>query len=138
MSVHYKYIVIDDDPQNNLIVKLTIKKYLYPSDIQIFKDPSEGLEWITNNYSPEVTDVNTVLLLDINMQVMSGWEFLDEFEKLDARVQNQFIIFMLSSSVDDHDFEMAKGYEIVKGYLIKPLKKEILLEIIDGVIRSGN
>jgi CheY-like chemotaxis protein len=124
-------MVIDDDPQNNLIVKLTIKKYLNPSEIQIFTDSIEGLEWIKNNYSLDVTQSNTVLLLDINMPLMSGWEFLDEFEKLDTRVQIQFIIFMLSSSVDDRDLERSKSCKSVKGYLVKPLKKEELMELIE-------
>ena len=126
-------MVIDDDPQNNLIVKLTIKKYLNPSEIQIFVDPVEGLECIKNTYFCEVIESRTVLLLDINMPLMSGWEFLDEFEKLDTRVQIQFIIFMLSSSVDDRDFEQAKSCKNVKGYLVKPLKKEKLLELMDGL-----
>jgi len=133
MSIQYKYIIVDDDPQNNLIVKLTIKKYLNPSEIQIFTDPVEGLEWIKDHYLHEVIKSKTVLLLDVNMPIMSGWEFLEEFEKLDALVQIQFFIFMLSSSVDDRDLERSKSCKSVKGYLVKPLKKEELMELMGGL-----
>jgi CheY-like chemotaxis protein len=124
-------MVIDDDPQSNLIVKLTIKKYLHPLEIRIFTDPAEGLEWIKNSNIGELTESKTILLLDINMPLMSGWEFLEKFEKFDIKVQHQFIIFMLSSSVDDRDFEMAKSYKTVRGYFVKPLNKEELLELVD-------
>ncbi len=131
MIQQFRCLVIDDDIQSNLIVKLSIKKYLDLSDILILTTPSEGLEWIRLTYSPASTECNTLLLLDINMPGMSGWEFFDKFEKFDINIQKQFAIFMFSSSVDERDLAIAKSHKNVKGYLIKPLKKQSLLELID-------
>ena len=52
-------------------------------------------------------------------------------EKFDINIQKQFAIFMFSSSVDERDLAIAKSHKNVKGYLIKPLKKQSLLELID-------
>jgi CheY-like chemotaxis protein len=130
MKKQYNYLVIDDDPNNNLIINLTLKKYFDPRDIKVFTKPLEGLAFIKNSYLSDNKEPRTILLLDINMPGMSGWDFLIEFEKFDLEIQSHFTICMLSSSVDDRDLSKSKGYKSVDGYMVKPLKKEILLELL--------
>jgi len=134
MKNQYNYLVIDDDSHNNLIVNMTLKRYFAPLDINVFTKPLEGLEFIKNMHGKIR---HTILLLDINMPVMSGWDFLGEFEKLDPEIQDQFTICMLSSSVDDRDFTKAKHYKSVDGYMVKPLKKDIFLDLL-GHLQLNN
>src|ERR1035437_7948963 len=108
MNNQYNYLVIDDDPISNAMVNIILKNYLKPSGVQLFTNPVAGLECIKNSCLNENTDKSTIVLLDINMPIMSGWDFLFEFEKLNKEIRDQFTIFILSSSIDDKDMERAK------------------------------
>jgi CheY-like chemotaxis protein len=130
----YNFIVIDDDPANNIICKVLIKNHLNPADIKTFSTPQEGLEYIRKSYQNVVHEHQTILFLDINMPVMSGWDFLKEFEKLDKQLRDQFKIYILSSSVDDNDLKRAKENKDVIGYIVKPLTKEKVIETFKNVL----
>ena len=67
------------------------------------------------------------------MPAMSGFEFLDEFKKFDIEVQQQFVIYMLSSSIEDFNSQ-AKKYPIVADFLSKPLKSSHLEKILNRSI----
>ena len=116
-----KFIVVDDDPTNNLICGFVIKKKVPGADVKVFNDPMAGLSYIkTMGDSAEYECEPTVLFLDINMPTMTGWEFLDAFRNLDPEIQERFRIYMLSSSVEDFSKESAK-YPFVQDFLSKPL-----------------
>ena len=71
-----------------------------------------------------------LILIDINMPVLNGWEFLDAYEKLG--IQTEIDMYMLSSSVYENDIEKAKTYKTVKGFISKPLSIERLVELFEG------
>src|SRR5439155_25074418 len=98
--------------------------------ITLFTMPEKALEIITKEYGSALHRVNTVLLLDINMSTMSGWEFLVEFDKLDAVIRHQFNIFILSSSVDDRDTEKAEHNPSVCGFLCKPFSIKAIKDML--------
>ena len=99
------------------------------AEIQTFNFPVKGFEYITKEYSN--TDNPTVLLLDINMPTWSGWDFLDNFEKLDEKIKKQFKIYMLSSSIDTNDKQRAKENKNVVNYIEKPLSEKTVLSILE-------
>jgi CheY-like chemotaxis protein len=127
MSNPAAYILIDDDPLANMIGKIVIKTTLGEVDIKTFIDPLEGLSYIENIANEPRTP--TVLLLDINMPILSGWEFLEQFEKLSQDVKSQVSIYILSSSVDKRDKERAEDDKNVTGFLSKPLSREKVQKI---------
>ena len=67
-----------------------------------------------------------MLFLDINMPIMTGWEFMKEFEKLNTLIKDQIFIYILSSSIDQEDKLKAKNHPDVVDYIEKPLSAEIL------------
>jgi response regulator RpfG family c-di-GMP phosphodiesterase len=125
MSANLKYIIVDDDPFNNKIYSMVIKKALGEVDIKTFTMPEEGLEFIENKYvkSP------TILFLDINMPTLTGWEFLEQYEKFSEEVKMQINIYILSSSVDRRDMNKANANKYVKGFISKPLDFETIVSI---------
>jgi CheY-like chemotaxis protein len=126
-----RFIAIDDDPVNNLICKLTIEMVAGTPEILTFTNPAQGFEYIQNQYSAGGDKTQTVLLLDINMPVMSGWEFLERFDNLGSDVKTLFKIFILSSSVDERDKERSYANKNVNAFMVKPLVKDNVVSILE-------
>ncbi len=114
------FIVIDDDRTNNIICRKIILSVAPEAAIETFFDPNAGLVHIQSAYGSHEAN-NVILLLDINMPTLFGWEVLEEFRKFSEIVRNHFKIFMLSSSVDPNDRERADNSPLVSGYVEKPL-----------------
>ncbi|RZM28582.1 MAG: response regulator, partial [Pedobacter sp.] len=72
-----------------------------------------------------------LILIDINMPVLNGWEFLEAYEKMNTT--QKIDMYMLSSSVYENDIEKAKTYKTVKGFISKPLSINRLIELFDGI-----
>ncbi|MBS1494666.1 MAG: response regulator [Bacteroidetes bacterium] len=119
-------IIVDDDPSNNLLCKTIIKRVYPDAEIKSFLKAEDGLVFIAENYSDAAAVNPSNIFLDINMPLMNGWEFLDEFEKFPDFIKTQFTIYMLSSSIDDSDKERAAANELVTGFISKPLSREII------------
>jgi CheY-like chemotaxis protein len=116
-----RFIIVDDDATNNILCKYTIKKAAPTSDVQAFEFPAEALKYISSAYENAEGETTTILFLDINMPEIDGWDFLDEFAKMDDRIHKQFVIYLLSSSIDPSDKQRAASANFVKGFLSKPL-----------------
>jgi len=126
-----RFIAIDDDPVNNCICKLTIEMVASKPEIITFTNAAQGFEYIQNQYSTNRDQTQTVLFLDINMPVMSGWEFLERFDNLGEDVKKRFKIFILSSSVDERDKQRSYANKNVNAFLVKPLVKDNVLSILE-------
>ena len=124
MSSVRKFILIDDDPLNNLLCKIELETTLGEVDIQTFLVPEKGLEYIQKEYDKIMPP--TILLLDINMPTLTGWEFMEAYEKFDEQIKKQLTIYILSSSVDQRDKDKAKANKYIKGFLIKSLEQETI------------
>ena len=119
----FNYMVVDDDRTNNLICKLMIQKFDPDAEIKLFLKPEEGPEYIEN-----YVDKPTVLFLDVNMPIMSGWEFLDQFLEFKPEIKEKLHIYILTSAIQSFQKEK-ETYPFMKNILPKPLKMEYLKEI---------
>jgi CheY-like chemotaxis protein len=126
-----QFILIDDDHINNVISKITIELVLVDARIQSFTAASEGLEYI--RCSPQNYSHKTVLFLDLNMPILNGWEFLDRFDSLPISLKNSFQIYILSSSVDERDRERSYANKNVVDFLVKPLTKDAVANIVKSI-----
>ncbi len=122
------YIVVDDDPTNNLICKHTIQRFDSETKVQLFEQPEKALSVIGNGHEL-ATDYNpAVILLDVNMPTITGWEFLEVFSTFESAIKNRFVIYILTSSIEDFSSRAAQ-FPFVCDFLSKPLKKEHLHKI---------
>src|SRR5688572_27453546 len=96
-----RFIIVDNDPVNNLLCRLAIEDAVADADILDFTDPIKAFEYISVYH--QCSNHMNILLLDINMHIWSGWDFADHFEKLDEKIKSHFQIYMLSSSIDNND-----------------------------------
>jgi CheY-like chemotaxis protein len=124
-----RFVVIDDDPVNNALCKMIIKVALGKMDVKTFTLPEKGFQFIKTEYTINMNGSISIILLDLNMPIMSGWEFLEHFEELDEVIKKQVKIYILSSSVDPRDKERASKNKYVENYITKPLTVEIVLDI---------
>lgn len=107
--------LVDDDPINNLINRRILGKTGISHRIQEFLGGEDALEKI----SEVELDQKLLILLDINMPVLNGWEFLNKYLELFPHRNDKIVI--LSSSIDFQDRQQANVYPIVSGFLEKPL-----------------
>ena len=127
MSTIRKYILVDDDPFNNIISSEEIESTLGQVDIATFEMPEDGLAFIQHEYIKSL--MPTILFLDINMPTLTGWEFMEQYNKFSDKVKNQISIYILSSSVDPLDKYKAESNENIKGFISKPLESETILSL---------
>jgi len=120
--------IIEDDPNYLMLTKKMIEFTSLFREILTFKNGKlayEGLkEWKT-----KTGNFPDIILLDINMPIWDGWDFLDEFTKEGALWDG--LIFIITSSIDKVDESKAAEYSLVKGYLRKPVSFEKIIEIFN-------
>jgi response regulator RpfG family c-di-GMP phosphodiesterase len=131
-SVAKRFILIDDDPVNNLFSLIVLKKSLKDIEFLAFKHAEGGLEYIEAEVCLKNRVEQTIILLDTNIPTMTGWEFLEKFEMFPNSIKNQFKIYILSCAIDLLDIERAKSNRLVAGFLEKPLRQILLTEMFDN------
>jgi CheY-like chemotaxis protein len=119
--------IIDDDPIYVFCTKRIMALADFCESFLIFHNGKEALDRLSaiiknDEHLPEV------ILLDLNMPVMDGWEFLEEFTKIP--VSKQVTIYIVTSSIDPEDVQKAKQYENVNNYIVKPVTVEMLKDIL--------
>lgn len=107
--------LVDDDPLVNKLNALIIKNVIPSLPVHIFEDIDESLKYIREN-----PNVKRKIFLDLNFGGKSGWEFLQEYEKLGQR----WPVIILTSSIDHADYERSKKFSNVTHFITKPLTIE--------------
>ena len=125
--------IIDDDKLTVKLMSILISKNKFCEEIQSFNNPQFAIDKLKQNYHNNEI-LPDAILLDLNMPVMDGWQFLDEFILLP--IQKKISIFIMTSSIDPIDIEMAKKYKVVKDYIEKPItaiKLDALCKLIGDI-----
>lgn len=130
-------LLIDDDHINNFIVVSKLKHLNLVTNINCVENGRQGIEFIAKSINEGPDNLPQLIFLDINMPVMDGWDFLEEFEKFDEEHKSQMFIYMVSSSVYNEDIERSKKYPSVKVFISKPLVKERIAEIIQERMQNS-
>ncbi len=120
-------LLIDDDSICNSVNQILIKKKFKDDsscemDIVTFQKPLEGFAFLLKLLESEVYK-KILIILDINMPLMTGWEFLDEYARIPKSSTNVNII-MVSSSVYQSDIERANNNVNVEEFISKPITNE--------------
>ena len=117
-------MLIDDSKVDNFINSKILEMSEKAENIQVFDDAAAALAFLRKEQN-----LPDVIFLDIDMPLMDGFQFLDEFEKLSAVAKRKCKIVMLTSSINPQDFNRSKKYENVKLYLNKPLSHESIVKL---------
>ncbi len=121
------FVVIDDSKLDCFIAEKVIQNTGRSETVRSFSVATEALDYIKT--LPE--NARIILLVDIQMPVMSGFDFLEEFRKsIPQEKRSNFIVNLLSSSINESDQIKAKAYDFVNCFLNKPLTKSSLEKML--------
>jgi CheY-like chemotaxis protein len=132
------FIVIDDTELDHFIAKKMINHADKRFEVKPFYEALSALDYIKSEGALVEGGTNTLILLDIYMPIMNGYEFLDAFEELDPAIQEKYYIVALTSSHEPADLNRMSSYKSAKGLLSKPLLAEDLSAIIMRMITEKN
>jgi CheY-like chemotaxis protein len=118
-----RVLLVDDSDADQFLAKATVERYDQNIEIIQAYDGAEALDILKAAEHPI-----DVIFLDINMPVMNGHEFLEEYSK---QAKSTTIVVMLTSSDQEKDKERASAYECVKKYYTKPLDISDLEEVLN-------
>jgi len=123
-------MLVDDDHNDNFFHEREIRKTNRAIIIITKKNGLSALEYLKSK--KQDGDLHPdLILLDINMPGMNGWDFLQEYNRLDKELQSRAIIIMLSTSKNPDDEAKSKTWSFVSDYMTKPLTKEKMEDIIN-------
>lgn len=120
-----KVFIIDDDPIHQRIAQIMIAKHQLYDEFVSYTEAGMALVDLRSNCS-NLEFLPEVILLDLNMPVMDGWDFLDKFEEIMHKFEKDIRVYIVSSSVDEKDISKSQSYSSVKGFISKPLNPEII------------
>jgi len=120
-------MLVDDSALDQYINKLILTQCALDDRLIQFQSGQDGLDYlISQQFSYDA--IPDILLLDINMPGMDGFQFLKEFEKLPEMVRSKCNVYILSSSCDPDDLRRAHKNPYVKSFIEKPLSKQFVRE----------
>lgn len=126
-------ILVDDDTIVRLVVERILRCIGYTGKIFPFVNGFEAIESVKNQVETDsftFSDNRKLILLDINMPIMNGWGFLNEFSKLPPQVKSEFIVSMITGSISEEDKSKAFSFPEVKDYIQKPLSEKYVLDFL--------
>lgn len=125
-------LLIDDDEINNFISIKLIKKAAPNANITACLNGRFAIEELSEIQRKGIDKLPDFILLDINMPIMNGWEFLDEYKRLNIDPSGKSKIYIISSSVFSNDISRAYSYPMVRNFVSKPLSVEKIKEMLEG------
>ena len=123
------FFLIDDDEIFQFIMKNTIAEVNPGIKIEFFSDGEKGINFLKQNLGT-ATNLPDIILLDVNMPFMDGWEFLNEYKSFQTDIKKDINIYMLTSSNNPEDIAKAHEISTLSGYLVKPVTKDGIKSLI--------
>ena len=125
-------MIIDDNTIDLYISSRLIIKNNFGKKVIEYSDAREALQYLQDNQD-NIAALPQVIFVDIYMPLMSGFEFLEAYDKLPNSLKNHCKTFIISSTIDDNDILRARRDKNVISFQVKPINKEFLNRINEGL-----
>ena len=123
--------IVDDDDIYTRLLKKSIAKLNLASTVNSFENGKVALESLHEQLDSNGS-VPDVILLDVNMPVVDGWGFIEEYSEISTTALSNTDVYFVSSSIASEDRQKAVKYKEVKDYIVKPIDAITLVKIIDA------
>ena len=123
--------MIDDDNIYQYTAKVLLESTGMTGQIYAFYNGLDALNFLIDNNHSNIELLPDIIFLDINMPVMNGWEFLEEYQKIYQTLAKSIVVYVVSSSVDTDDMLKSRSFSAVTDYLIKPVNRTKFMELIE-------
>lgn len=122
--------VVDDDIIYQTIIQKIIQKSGVFSSHFSFLNGKEAITTLNNTLEINEEYIPDIILLDINMPIMDGWEFMEEIKKIKTNIKKNINIYIVSSSIAIEDKNKSKTFTDIIGYIPKPISVNDLIAIV--------
>lgn len=121
--------LVDDDDIFVFLTTKAIEQTNLVDLIKVFENGLDALNFLKENKN-NIDALPEIILLDLSMPIMNGWQFLEEFTQLSPTIGKKITIYICSSSISPDDILRAKTISEVSDYIIKPLTKDKLIDML--------
>ncbi len=136
MNVNKLILIVDDDYVYKLVTRRMISLCCSSAEIILAENGREAIDILRAASDDSSLQLPDIILLDIEMPEMNGWEFLNAFSSLSLEKVKDIRIYVVSSSIDDIDRERTRIYPAVKELLVKPFSVAKISGIINGEVNG--
>jgi CheY-like chemotaxis protein len=137
-TIQHNVCLIDDDKIYQFTARKILESTGLAKTILSFYNGSEAIGYFREKSIKEQDQLPDVIFLDINMPVMNGWQFLEEYHKLLVNLKKSITIYVVSSSVDDCDIQRSKQFSSVTDYIVKPINRIKYQQLIEQLGTYSN
>ncbi len=123
------FIIIDDSQLDCFIAEKIIQNTGTFSSVKTYNQALEALEVIKGSGGKK--DAVTIIVLDIQMPLMNGFQFVEAFEQLPEEIRAGYAIFMFSSSINENDKNRMENYPSIRRFYGKPISKDTVAKMIE-------
>jgi CheY-like chemotaxis protein len=120
-----KVMIIDDNNIDLYITKRLIIKNNFGKEVLEYNAAAEALKYLGDNQG-NIPMLPLIIFIDIYMPEMSGFEFLEAYDKLPATLKKYCKVFIISSTIDENDIERSHLDKNLTAFQVKPITKEFL------------
>jgi CheY-like chemotaxis protein len=125
--------LIDDDNIYQFTARKLLEATGLANQIQSFYNGSDAISYFKDQKNNNSETLPDVIFLDINMPIMNGWEFLEEYHKLYNNFAKPIVVYVVSSSIDSNDMQKSREYNTVSDYIVKPINRIQYKELIESL-----
>ena len=129
-------LLIDDDHATNVYHTVIIRRTQFTENLQVIERPEIALDFLTSlikregmgEYRPQ--QIPELIFLDVNMPKLTGVEFLEKYQEIQANFAVKPVVIMLTTHLHDSDEKKCLSFDCVKGIIKKPLIEDNLAQIL--------
>lgn len=123
--------IVDDDSVFQMLTKMIIEKTQLVQKIKVFGNGKEAIAFL-NSVKDQPELLPELILLDLNMPILDGWGFLEEYLLLKPGIGKKILIYVVTSSIDPKDIQRAQAISEVTDYLVKPVTQDKFVNLLNA------
>ncbi len=126
---HVSILLVEDDPITTILTKKVITACNADTELVCTKNGQEALDYLSAQNAGTLI-LPDIILLDLNMPVLDGWGFLDNFRKHINTYTKKVALYICTSSTAPRDIMKAREYQFVKDFITKPLNQQKITDML--------